>query len=69
MSLKKTRNARQVFAFMVPITLVAFTIAYVTNQSLGLQLGQAETLDIVSKPTYISKRKKLNKLLFLIRVR
>lgn len=49
MSLKKTKNARQVFAFMVPITLVAFTFAYLTNQSLGLQLGQAETLDIVSE--------------------
>jgi len=34
MQMKKARNARMIFAFMVPLTLIAFWIAAATNPGL-----------------------------------
>ena len=38
---KSTINARMIFAFMVPLTLVAFLLGYMTVQNIMNQLGTA----------------------------
>ena len=49
MQMKKAKNARMIFAFMVPITVGAFFMGAVTNPSL-ISLSQVDALDIVSTP-------------------
>ena len=53
MQMKKAKNARMIFAFMVPITVGAFFMGAVTNPSL-ISLSQVDALEIVSTPKTIS---------------
>ena len=47
MQMKKARNARMIFAFMVPLTLVAFWVAALTNPNL-ITLTNLDVYDSVS---------------------
>ena len=47
MQMKKARNARMIFAFMVPLTLVAFWLAALTNPNL-IQIENLDVYDSVS---------------------
>ena len=46
--MKKARNARMIFAFMVPLTLIAFWTAAATNPSL-IKIEHLDVYDSVSK--------------------
>ena len=46
--MKKARNARMIFAFMVPLTLIAFWIAAATNPNL-IKIEHLDVYDTVSK--------------------
>ena len=47
MQMKKARNARMIFAFMVPLTLFAFWLGAMTNPSL-IDLESMDVYDSVS---------------------
>ena len=47
MQMKKARNARMIFAFMVPLTIFAFWLGAVTNPSL-IDLEKLDVYDSVS---------------------
>ena len=48
MQMKKARNARIIFAFMVPLTIGAFLIGGMTNPSI-IDVGKPDTYDSVSE--------------------
>ena len=48
MQMKKARNARMIFAFMVPLTLIAFWTAHATNPNL-IKIDSLDIYDTVSK--------------------
>ena len=47
MQMKKARNARIIFAFMVPLTVGAFWMGGVTNQGL-IEIENLDAFDSVS---------------------
>ena len=48
MQMKKARNARMIFAFMVPLTVFAFWLAAVTNSNI-IDLEKLDVYDSVSE--------------------